>query len=97
MFVTYFTDKLSGSLVAAFKPTGTKHSAMVTMLFYNIQKRTQNFRVFRKSVNIQEPKLSPPPPVRASTTWVLLTLKKLKSRRRSRIRIKCKITRKSVN
>jgi hypothetical protein len=36
MFVTYFTDKLSGSLVAAFKPTGTKHSAMVTMLFYNI-------------------------------------------------------------
>jgi hypothetical protein len=61
MSVTYFTDKLSGSLTADFKPTGTKHSAMVTMLFYNIQKQTQNVSVFRKSINIQEPKLSPPP------------------------------------
>jgi hypothetical protein len=74
MFVIYFTDKLSGTLVAAFKTTSIKHSAKATMLFYNIQKLTQNVRVFRKSINIQGCKLTPPPKP-ASTMWVLLTLK----------------------
>lgn len=79
MFVNYFTDKLTGTLVAAFKPTGTKHSAMANMLFYNIQKPTEKVIVFQKSMNIQEPKLTPHPPPSSSFYHVNFTnFKKIK-------------------